>query len=439
MNISDDPVALVIVIGAGGIVLLLLAVACLKRPWWATVAAIASLPLIPFWSGFGLGGYFISFHMTALALAIVAIIGERRAAPPLLWADVVLVLVFLVLLFGLAFRLISITQPYTMLQWLLAYAFARTAAWAYGVRRVATAAAFAYAAAAAAILVEFLTGFNPWTQFVVFDNTLYARWGGLQSRGGVPRAEGAFGHSIAAGCSLAVAAVLTLDAKLRSFHRIVLVALLCAAILTTISRIGIITAALGIGLAVVFARSTLTIRAKVGTVLVGMVGSGVYAAILSGVFVDAGDEASNSASYRTWLLDLLPTLRPFGIAAGAVRSTNGDLSFGGYLSVDNAVLHFALLNGWVPSLILLSLMAAAVWQTLRLRAGIATVALVAAIPSLFTVALITQWALVFWLAAGLAVGEHQASRPSEKLPETDSTSLPPPSSALLATHQVEGV
>ena len=75
--------------------------------------------------------------------------------------------------------------------------------------------------------------------------------------------------------------------------------------------------------------------------------------VLSDIFVESGAEATNSAAYRVWLLELVETVQPIGYASSFTRSTSGLTSFGGFRSIDSAVLFHALTNGWVSTLILL--------------------------------------------------------------------------------------
>lgn len=408
----------------GAIGLLFLLVVGLKRPWFATVAAIASIAFVPFWTGVSVSVFFVSVHMVLLGLALVSIFFSDNARPRLHVVDLVLVGVFLLTCALVAVGMTSLAQAYTFFQWMLAYVFARYAAAAFGIPRLSSVFAVVFAIAGALLVVEFVTGRNFWTEYLGANNALYQIWGTLQSRGGVLRAEGAFGHSIAAGCSLALAAILTLDAKLKPWLRITAIGIMVAGILTTISRTGIVTVALGLGLAIVFARLSLSRLTKVLVLGVLAAGAVIYATALQGIFSDAGDEASNSASYRLWLFDLLPYLQPFGVTASATRSTAGTLSFGSFGSIDNAVLGQALTTGWVPTLILLGLAVAAAIKVLGLRASVPMVAVAATIPALFTVALITQYSLVFWIVAGLAVsGTRSAPSPEQPDPvETSATS-----------------
>jgi len=410
------------------IMALLVLVAGLKRPWFATVAAITSIAFVPFWTGANVSVFFVSVHMLLVGLALVAMLVSSAPRPRVHVVDVVLAGVFALTFLLVVVRMTSLAQAYTFFQWMLAYWFARFASASFGVRRLSGVFAIVFGIAGLLLVIEFITGHNFWTEYVTSNNTLYAIWGPLQSRGGVLRAEGAFGHSIAAGSGLALAAIITLDADLKPWLRITTIAAMTAGILTTLSRTGIVTIALGLGLAIVFARIDLPRVTRLLVLGVLAVGAAVYATALQGIFTDAGEEASNSASYRLWLFDLLPYLQPFGVTSSAARSTSGILSFRDFGSIDNAVLGQALTTGWVPTLALLGLAMAAAVTVLRLRASVSMVAIAATIPSLFTVALITQYSLVFWIVAGFAVSGTKHALNSDTpeplmMPATNSTQL----------------
>lgn len=397
-----SPVVLTALTALVGVCYFLMA---LTRPWWATVAALASLALIPFWLGGSVGGFFISIQLLLAAVAAISILVREKPAVGLNFVDIALTLLLGLSVATWVLGLSTVTQPYTFLQAMVIYWFARLAAMTYGTRQIFTVIAAAFALVAVTMLLEFATGRNPWLEYLAVNNNLYDQWSGLQSRGGVLRAEGPFGHSIAAGCSLAVAATLALGAKLRTWVRITVILLLTSAILVTISRIGMVTAALGIGLAIVFTRTKLSRAVNALVLGVLMLGITTYNLTLAGIFEESGAEAANSAAYRLWLLDLLPLLQPIGYAASFSRSTSGAGSFSSFASIDNFFLEYSLKNGWVPAVVLLVLMGVAILQLLRLRAGQATAAVVAQIPALFTVALITTYGLVFWLSVGLSVSE----------------------------------
>lgn len=381
-----------------------------KKPWLATMVALISLGIIPFWVGTGLSGFFVSVHLVTFAAAIAGILVNGLARFRLNIADLVLAAIFLITLASVFLYFSSLSQAYVYFQWMVAYWFGRMAVTAFGFRRVFSVIAVVFPLVAVLMVFESLTHINLWQTYMALNNSEFHEYASQQVRGGVVRGEGPFGHSIAAGSALAVMAVLTLDARMRTWVRILVLAVLGTGILVTVSRISLVTVVLGVVLTIVLARTNLTRTAK--WVIFGMlaaVGTASYT-VLSEVFAESGAEASNSASYRVWLLELVGTVQPIGYASSFNRSTSGFASFGGFRSIDSAVLFYALTNGWVPTIILLVLMAAAVVQLVRGRGGVATAVLVAQLPALFSVALITSYSSVFWFSAGIAVTEMVSKR-----------------------------
>ncbi|MCR2317514.1 hypothetical protein NSR99_23260, partial [Salmonella enterica] len=68
--------------------------------------------------------------------------------------------------------------------------------------------------AAAFAVVEFLTSFNPFV-LISGSGVVYETWSPLQERGGVLRAEGAWGHSIALGAALAMSSAFVVATRWR--------------------------------------------------------------------------------------------------------------------------------------------------------------------------------------------------------------------------------
>ena len=68
------------------IMALLVLVAGLKRPWFATVAAITSIAFVPFWTGANVSVFFVSVHMLLVGLALVALalvgVADDEVVPP---------------------------------------------------------------------------------------------------------------------------------------------------------------------------------------------------------------------------------------------------------------------------------------------------------------------------------------------------------------------
>lgn len=250
-------------------------------------------------------------------------------------------------------------------------------------------------------LIEFFTSWNPFV-LIKADNSLYQAWGTIQSRGGVLRAEGAFGHSIALGSSLAIAVPLTLASRFPSWTKILMVGLMSTATVFTFSRIGMITAVLGIVLILIFLRGTIPIRTRAAVIAAIVIVSAIVVPTISTVFGDAGSEATDSAAYRGDLLSLVGSMSVIGVAGSAQRDAAGQLYFGNFASIDSQLILTGLTVGIVALLIVVVALIGAILLMLRRRASAPTIALVAQIPALATVALITQYSVFFWFLIGLA-------------------------------------
>jgi hypothetical protein len=138
-------------------------------------------------------------------------------------------------------------------------------------------------------------------------------------------------------------------------------------------------------------------------VLALLVGVAVALGPVRAVF-SSDDLAEGSALYRGDLFGLVRSMQPFGLTPDYSVSTTREVSVGEFGSIDNAVLLLGLIYGWVPLLVVGLAAIGAVVTVLRRRATSATIAVVAQLPALFTVAFITQYAAVFWFSAGLALG-----------------------------------
>jgi hypothetical protein len=234
------------------------------------------------------------------------------------------------------------------------------------------------------------------------NNDQYAQWGTLQLRGGVLRAEGAFGQAIPLGAAIALGVPFALGSRLRTWLKFSVVAVLLAGTVVTFSRIGMSCAVLGLLLCAFFLRGSLTTRVRVA--LVGVLAVAVAAAfpLLSEVFTSAGSEATDSAAYRGGLLTTIGTMSPFGVASSYQKTPAGIVYFDGFKSIDSALIFAGLNLGLVAMVIGLVGLAAAIVVVLLRRATPATIAVVAQIPALTSVALITQYAAFFWFTVGMA-------------------------------------
>jgi hypothetical protein len=139
------------------------------------------------------------------------------------------------------------------------------------------------------------------------------------------------------------------------------------------------------------------------------------APFVSRVFLAAGDEATNSAAYRGDLVSLVGDIDVLGFSSAFSRSANGEVSFQAFNSIDSALILHGLIYGWASLAVALVLLAGAVVAVILRRAAAPTIAVAAQIPALLVVALITQYATMFWFVAGFAVyaqAARAATRPA---------------------------
>lgn len=377
-----------------------------RFPRLALLAWLVVLCFVPVWAGPDLGGA-LEPQVVVTLVVLVALFPLRRSLPVRLTLVDVLVIGFvasavLPALTGWAgVRELDVL----VLRWAGAYAVGRLIGHRVRLEHVYAAVAVCFTAVAALTLVEWFGGWNPFL-LVPGSGSLHDVWATIQERGGVARAEGAFGHSIALGGSLALAVPLVLVSPFRPAVRVGMVVLMGAATAVTFSRIGLGTLVLGIVLAVVFLGGGLSRRLRLTLSLTLAAGAAVAAPVVSAVFTAAGDEATGSADYRSDLLALVGRIEPFGVSPAFYVSPTGRASFGSFRSIDNALLLAGLNYGWIPLLFVLAAAAVAIGAVLRRRATAATVAVVAQLPALVTVALITQYASWLWFVAGLAVASQ---------------------------------
>jgi hypothetical protein len=197
-----------------------------------------------------------------------------------------------------------------------------------------------------------------------------------------------------------------------------MVVVMVAGVAVTFSRIGLVSVALGIVLSIVSLREEMPTRLRAllaGAVAVAAV---ILYPVVSGVFTAAGAEATDSAAYRGDLLPLVADMRVLGVSASYHLSPTGQVSFGGFHSIDSALILLGLTYGWLSLLLAVLLLGVAVVAVLTRRASAPAIALVAQIPALATVALITQYSTMVWFIAGLAVYAASVRRARAAAPLT---------------------
>jgi hypothetical protein len=281
----------------------------------------------------------------------------------------------------------------------------------------------ALTAVATLAIAEFVLGWNPFVDVLARPGGQYSVWGSLQRRGSIVRAEGAFGHSIALGCSLAMAVPLALTRPWPAGRRLVVTTVLMLGVILTFSRAGLVSAVLGMLLTFVFLGRHLPSRLRIALLAGAGLALLVVAPYITRVFSDAGQEAAGSAAYRRALTTLIPEMVAVGFSPIGYISPDGVRMFGSFRSIDSALILFGLRYGWLPLLLVAVALAAAVISVVARRGTPATVAFVAQIPAIATVALITQYGILLSFLAGMAAASY-ASLNSPLLAPSDLSTSP---------------
>ena len=396
------------------VLLLLLAVSALVAAWyvarssprlvvagWAVVCFFA-----PIWVGVQAGVYWSA----ATAVTVVALAAWSTSTLTFSYVDV-LVVGFVVLVLA-AFLVGGSTWGHVLIilfGWLVPYIWGRfvvarvEADWLYS--------CIAVAATAAAVLgiIEFATGFNPFVG-IVPGNGAWHTWHELQPRAGFVRAEGAFGHSIAFASALAMSSVFVIVARWPGWVRLICLSVVITAVGMSFSRIGLITLAITVVLAVLLLGRWITRAMRVAVAVLLIVATAIALPLLGDVFTEAGEEAGGSAEYRSDLVDLVRDMRPLGITTSWTVLPSGETYYGSFQSIDSELVLTGLRFGVLPLLVLVAIILACVLSLIRGRATPAAVAVAAQIPAFATVALITQYGYLVWFLAGVAVTSYKLDR-----------------------------
>ncbi|PZU45677.1 MAG: hypothetical protein DI566_09470 [Microbacterium sp.] len=375
-----------------------------RHPRWAMALWAVALFFTPVWLGVNLPGLFVTF-LTGVTLLCIA----AGIAPGLRWsvADTVMVVLLGVLL--LAYAIGGAVPGHiqqSLLTWFLPYLWGRIVLARTSEDWVAACISAAALVASILAIVEFVTGHNIFLS-VPGDPGV---WGTLQIRGGELRVEGAFGHSIALGGTLAMSAAFVLTVRWPAWVRASILVVVGIATTLTFSRLGIVGFALTVllGLALLGRYLTTTFRITLLSILA--VGSAVAVPLLLDVFGAAGAEAEGSAGYRLDLTSLLSSMVLIGVSPSREVLATGEDYWGSFRSIDSALILIGLRFGIVCLAVVLLLLVLLVASAFTRSATPAGIALVAQIPAFATVALITQYASFVWFAAGLAVASYTLRR-----------------------------
>lgn len=368
-------------------------------PRAAFVGWVCVLFFVPIWVGVN-----ISFYWAAITLLTALLIIVNWSVVPLRAADawVAGFVIVIVGLFGFgSVDLASLVAA--LLEWVIPYIWGRVVLARIGVEWVTSTISVIAVVAALLAIVEFVTSFNPFV-LIPGSGVVYDTWSPLQERGGQLRVEGAFGHSIALGAALAMSSAFVVATKWKLLPKIGAVVIIAIATVLTFSRAGLITLVLTLVLST-FLIAGVSTRFRVSVAFAGILGTAIVIPIIDSVFGAAGDEAGGSADYRTDLLVLIEQVQLFGNPGDWYSLVSGDYYLGYFArSIDNALVLTLLRYGYIPTLLIMAaLIAAAVMSVRRTTRNPASLAVVGQLPSLFVVALITQYSMFLWFCVGLAI------------------------------------
>lgn len=431
------PESLILLVGfvAVGVITAPLLVALFNR-YAAVFLAIHLIVVcaVPYWFGLSLGGVFLpaSLLSTAAVLAL-SVLAPRQ--PP---SGVDLLLIGLgVATLAAAFTDASYAQWLNLLlAWVLPFVLGRRLGGVLAPDVVSRVFLSLAAALAVWSLVEFAFDWHPFVSLGRVGSSGDV-WSSIQYRGGLPRSEGAFGTSIVFGNVLALFLPFVFSAPVPRRLKAFVVVLVVAGVAVTFSRNSLIALVIGILLSSIQLRA----RASMAARLTSAVATGSVLLMLAAVYLSstaefATNEIANSTAYRQGYLSLVDTLKPIGSATSLFEYAPGRFGYasvaypGGLAtSIDSSAVLLALQFGWVPAIVLLALYVAIVLSALRSpgRMNAALVGAAALVPSVLTVAMVTQLPYMFWFIVGLGVSMGRASfaapplRPWEEAAATRTT------------------
>lgn len=391
--------AMIVALCLGGAALL----AFFHRPRWALAIWCALLFFTPVWFGVQV----VIFITPLTAVTIIAIASSFGARVQWTLMDTLVLTLFGVIFVGYIFGgSVWGHVLETLVMWLLPYIWGRLIASRVEQSFLIACLAVMATVAGAAAIIEFITSTN---LFLLFPGASSSTWGGLRWRGGELRVEGAFGSSIALGGAMAISSVFILATRWPVWARTGALGIVGIAAALTFSRLGLIGFVLTVLLGLIFLGAHLDKVIRITVSIALAVGLIVGLPSVLEVLSAAGDEADGSADYRGELLGLVDRMAFIGLSPARERLPTGEDYFGGFRSIDSALILIGLRHGGVAVALLLIMLAIGMLAVLRRRANPAIIAVLAQIPALATVALITQYAAFLWFVAGVAVTMYTSS------------------------------
>ena len=395
-----------------------------RRAFAGVLVWLAILVVVPYWGGVAAGGLIVPMCVAFGAVVLLPTVLSVRAV----WH----VLDFLAIGFVASCVMASVLGFATWYdtgvvaaQWGLGYTLGRF--WGSDIDRgrLATVLALFGAVVGAFACLEFLMDWHPFTQ--VFPGTaVFDSWSWIQYRGGEPRSEWTFGHSIALGNVLAMCIPFVFGSKLSLIKRACCIIVMLGGITVTFSRNAMIAALIGLVIGVLLlVHESPKVRARM-VVWLAVLAVTVLPFGLS-VWGRASEEVSLSTDDRLQLFSLLGDIKFLGASGTLQILSDGQPGYesaaysdGAARTIDNTFIYLGLNLGWVPvAFSLLLVVSVALLQVKKGLRSAAGVAIVAQLPTLATVAMITQYGMFFWVVLGIAVsGYTQVEAPRVACGET---------------------
>lgn len=230
-------------------------------------------------------------------------------------------------------------------------------------------------------------------------------WSAVQDRGGHARSEAAFGHSLTLAAALTIAVPFVLASEASQNVKLTALATLAAGGFASGSRVALIGIALGAAVSLIAKPGGLSNRTRWTVLACLLIAIGPAFSFSQERFASAGSEVTDSSDYRERLYTAaVHDVRPLGPAEHTRRASDGQLQYLEFGSIDSEIVFTALFVGWLPVGLFLLGLTGVLIRIFRRRAGPAEVALVALLPIIATVALITQMLPIVWFVVGLIVG-----------------------------------
>jgi hypothetical protein len=394
---------MVLLVAVAGVVWLLILI---DRPRLMLGFFLAVLIALPAWEEISVGGL---LHLAPATIAAIAVMPAalRGSNVQVVRVDVLMALFTVgatvaVLVAGSSYSALAAVYS----EWIPAYLVGRFLTQATGVEFASRAVAVAGAVVSAWAIIEFVTGLHVYENFA---GTAPFSWQDIQVRGSHARSEAGFGHSIALGGFITIAAPFVVTASYRNWTRLAMLVLLAGGAFVTFSR----GALIGLGLAAVLSawalrsdQMTRIFRTNLRLLTFGAIT--VLVPLALRLFSTAGEELGQSSTYRTDLTRfILQDINWLGPADQMQTDASGQTFYRSFLSIDNEYILLTLQFGWLPLLVLLAALSFLVVRLSKRRCSPADVAVVASAFVLATVAFITQYTMAFWFVAGLAVAHAQ--------------------------------